>query len=83
MTSNEISSYDYFAQGARTDKINRVLVRGVIYASIPMLKDMCAFVEEHNIKPVIASVFEWTEAKHAYLAQLNLKTAGKIVIKVD
>lgn len=48
-----------------------------------MLTDMCAFVEKHNIKPVIGRTFEWTEFKEAYLALLNLKTAGKIVIKVD
>ncbi|KAI3393439.1 hypothetical protein diail_4275 [Diaporthe ilicicola] len=58
-------------------------VRGIVYASIPMLEKMSAFIQEHDIKPVVGHVFEWTEASEAYLALLNLNTPGKVVIKIQ
>lgn len=62
------------------DSLNQV--RGIVYASIPMLENMSAFVEKHGIKPVLGHVFEWTEATEAYGALLNLNTAGKVVIRI-
>ncbi|KAG8164251.1 hypothetical protein KVR01_006169 [Diaporthe batatas] len=57
-------------------------VRGIVYASIPMLEDLSAFVQKHGIKPIIGHVFEWNEASEAYAALLNLNTSGKIVIRI-
>lgn len=48
-----------------------------------MLEDMSVFFQKNDIKPVVGPVFEWTEASEAYLALLNLNTAGKVVIKID
>ncbi|KAI7782247.1 alcohol dehydrogenase [Diaporthe eres] len=57
-------------------------VRGIVYASIPMLENMSAFFQKHAIKPVLGHIFEWTEASEAYAALLNLNTAGKVVIRI-
>lgn len=57
-------------------------VRGIVYASVPMLENMSTFVQEHGIKPVLGHVFEWDEAREAYEALLNLNTAGKVVIRI-
>ncbi|KAK2607033.1 hypothetical protein N8I77_005742 [Diaporthe amygdali] len=57
-------------------------VRGIVYASLPMLENMNAFIQKHDLKPVLGHVFEWAQAPEAYLALLNLNTAGKVVIKV-
>lgn len=47
-----------------------------------MLENMSAFVQEHGIKPILGQVFEWNEATEAYVALLNLNTAGKVVIRI-
>lgn len=47
-----------------------------------MLENMSNFVQDHHIKPVLGHVFEWNEAGDAYVALLNLNTAGKVVIKI-
>lgn len=57
-------------------------VRGIVYASIPMLENMSAFVQKHGIKPVLGQIFEWNEATEAYLALLNFKNTGKVVIRI-
>ncbi|KAL1883980.1 hypothetical protein Daus18300_000088 [Diaporthe australafricana] len=58
-------------------------IRGIVYASIPMLENMSAFVQKHGIKPVVGHVFEWAQAGEAYAALLNLNTTGKVVIKIE
>lgn len=54
-----------------------------MFGSLGMFQDMAAFVEKNNIKPVVAEVFDWLEAKQAYKALLSQGFVGKIVVKVD
>lgn len=47
-----------------------------------MLENTVKFVEEHDIHPVIAHVFEWEDAVKAYEKLRSQNSVGKIVIKV-
>ncbi|KAF9872047.1 putative alcohol dehydrogenase [Colletotrichum karsti] len=58
-------------------------IRGLMFGSLGMFQDMSAFVEKHDIKPLVAEVFEWRDAKKAYKALLEQGFVGKIAIKVD
>ncbi|KAK3994432.1 hypothetical protein QBC44DRAFT_322676 [Cladorrhinum sp. PSN332] len=58
-------------------------VRGVYVGSYGQLVDMCKFVEEHNIHPVIdKKVFTLDTAKEAYEYMWAKKHFGKVGIKI-
>jgi NADPH:quinone reductase-like Zn-dependent oxidoreductase len=46
-----------------------------------MIEDMCAFVEKHDIHPLV-DVYEWEDTKKAFEDYRDQKFVGKIVIKV-
>jgi len=59
------------------------IVRGVYVGSYGQLQDMCKFVQEHNIHPVIdKQVFTIDTAKEAYEYMWAKKHFGKVGIKI-
>ncbi|KAF6803623.1 putative alcohol dehydrogenase, partial [Colletotrichum sojae] len=58
-------------------------IRGLMFGSLGMFRDVSAFVEENRIKPVVARVFGWEEVKEGYKAMLGQGFVGKIVVKVE
>jgi D-arabinose 1-dehydrogenase-like Zn-dependent alcohol dehydrogenase len=58
------------------------VVKGLLGCSLAMLENTVKFVEEHDIHPVIAHVFEWEDAVKAYEKLRSQNSVGKIVIKV-
>ncbi|KAI8238349.1 hypothetical protein K4K57_000213 [Colletotrichum sp. SAR 10_99] len=58
-------------------------IRGLMFGSLEMFQEMSAFVEKNNIKPPVAEVFEWKDAKKAYKALFRQGFVGKIAIKVS
>ncbi|KAJ0354675.1 hypothetical protein COL154_011665 [Colletotrichum chrysophilum] len=57
-------------------------VRGLMFGGLGMFQEMSAFVEKNNIKPPVAEVFEWKDAKKAYKALFRQGFVGKVAIKV-
>ncbi|KAI8309145.1 hypothetical protein K4K59_009391 [Colletotrichum sp. SAR11_240] len=57
-------------------------IRGLMFGSLGMFQEMSAFVEKNNIKPPVAEVFEWKDAKKAYKALFRQGFVGKVAIKV-
>ena len=57
-------------------------VRGVFNFRKDMVEEMVRFVEEHNIHPQIAKIYDWGQAKEAFEALVEQKAVGKIVVKV-
>lgn len=59
-----------------------VLVRGQMAASLEMYQELVELMEKHRIEPFIGQVFQWSEAREAFRAQMKQTVPGKIVIKV-
>lgn len=57
-------------------------MKGLLAASVAMIERTVRLVEEHDIHPVIARVFEWEDAPQAFEALNSQKYAGKIVVRV-
>jgi NADPH:quinone reductase-like Zn-dependent oxidoreductase len=45
-----------------------------------MARDLNAFVDAHQLKPVVDRVFDFTAAKSAYAYQSSRELFGKVVI---
>ncbi|KAK3106761.1 hypothetical protein LTR53_018122 [Teratosphaeriaceae sp. CCFEE 6253] len=49
--------------------------------SVEHAREMSAFIEKHQLRPQIASTWEWEEADKALEAMATLSSPGKIVVK--
>ncbi|MEU4563116.1 NAD(P)-dependent alcohol dehydrogenase [Actinoplanes sp. NPDC023936] len=56
-------------------------VQGIAVGHVRAFERLLAFVDEHKIRPVIDSVFDFEDARDAY-ARLDKGPFGKIVIKI-
>jgi len=59
-----------------------ILVRGIYVGSRQMFEAMNAAVSLHKIHPVIDRVFEFDEAREAYLYMKGQQHVGKVVIRI-
>jgi NADPH:quinone reductase-like Zn-dependent oxidoreductase len=55
-------------------------LRGIFVGSAAMARDLNAFVDAHQLKPVIDRVFDFAAAKPAYAYQSSGELFGKVVI---
>jgi len=55
-------------------------LRGIFVGSAAMARDLNAFVDAHQLKPVVDRVFDFTAAKSAYAYQASGELFGKVVI---
>ncbi len=55
-------------------------LRGIFVGSAAMARDLNAFVDAHQLKPVVDRVFEFTAARSAYAYQSSAGLFGKVVI---
>ena len=55
-------------------------LRGIFVGSAAMARDLNAFVDAHQLKPVIDRVFDFAAAKSAYAYQSSSELFGKVVI---
>ena len=55
-------------------------LRGIFVGSAAMARDLNAFVDAHQLKPVVDRVFDFTAAKSAYAHQSSRELFGKVVI---
>ena len=55
-------------------------LRGIFVGSGAMARELNAFIDRHNVKPVVDRVFEFTDAKSAYTYQSSPDLFGKVVI---
>jgi NADPH:quinone reductase-like Zn-dependent oxidoreductase len=60
-----------------------ITVKGCVAFSRDATADFARFVEQYNVKPAIAKVFEYQDATAAFEALQNQSEVGKIVIKVS
>ncbi|KAJ6546679.1 NAD-P-binding protein [Mycena vulgaris] len=56
--------------------------RGIQVGSTARFREMNAFISEHEIRPVIAKVFPFAEAKKAYEYLESQAHVGKVVIRI-
>lgn len=59
-----------------------VSLRGIPVGSREQQEQVVAFVEKHDIKPIIYKTFEFGDVKAAYSAQVSPDIFGKIVINI-
>jgi len=57
-------------------------LRGIFVGSAAMARDLNAFVDAHQLKPVVDRVFDFADAKAAYAYQSSPELFGKVVIAV-
>jgi NADPH:quinone reductase-like Zn-dependent oxidoreductase len=55
-------------------------LRGIFVGSAAMARDLNAFVDAHQLKPVVDRVFDFAAAKAAYAYQSSRELFGKVVI---
>jgi len=55
-------------------------LRGIFVGSAAMARDLNAFVDAHQLKPVVDRVFDFADAKAAYAYQSSGELFGKVVI---
>jgi NADPH:quinone reductase-like Zn-dependent oxidoreductase len=55
-------------------------LRGIFVGSVAMARELNAFVDSHNVKPVVDRVFDFADAKAAYSYQSSPDLFGKVVI---
>ena len=55
-------------------------LRGIFVGSTAMARDLNAFVDTHQLKPVVDRVFDFAEARAAYAYQASGELFGKVVI---
>ncbi len=55
-------------------------LRGIFVGSAAMARDLNAFVDAHQLKPVVDRVFDFADAKAAYAYQSSAELFGKVVI---
>ena len=71
MTTEELRAADFM----------RLVVRGLLGSSKTMGEELVRRVDADKIHPVIAKIFEWSEAKEAFEMLMNQSAVGKIVVK--
>ncbi|KAK1750095.1 putative zinc-binding dehydrogenase [Echria macrotheca] len=59
-----------------------VTLKGILNGPRDQFEEMCAFYEEHGIKPVVDRVFGFGEADEAFKYLFSGQHFGKVVIKV-
>ncbi len=59
---------------------NLLRIQGIYVGSTAMLTDLCDFMAEHKINPVIDKAFDFSESMDAYNHMASAKHFGKIVI---
>jgi D-arabinose 1-dehydrogenase-like Zn-dependent alcohol dehydrogenase len=59
------------------------VVKGCVAFNCNATAELARFVEEHNIKPVIAKEFAFAEAREAFQALEKQNSVGKIVVKLS
>ncbi|MGB0281438.1 MAG: zinc-dependent alcohol dehydrogenase family protein [Neptuniibacter sp.] len=59
---------------------NLLRIQGIYVGSNAMLQDLCNFMAEHKINPVIDKAFDFSESMDAYNHMASAKHFGKIVI---
>jgi NADPH:quinone reductase-like Zn-dependent oxidoreductase len=57
-------------------------LQGIEVGSRKMVEDMNAFIEQHQIKPVIDRVFEFSDVKESLRYLESGARFGKIVVKI-
>ncbi|KAH6712942.1 putative alcohol dehydrogenase [Leptodontidium sp. MPI-SDFR-AT-0119] len=82
-----VSLIGFLAGGKESDITPALLfggktLRGVFGFNRGHEEALVKFVEEYGLKPEIAQVFEWEEAKEAFEKSMARELVGKIVIKV-
>jgi NADPH:quinone reductase-like Zn-dependent oxidoreductase len=55
-------------------------LRGIFVGSAAMAQELNAFIEEHQLKPVVDRVFDFADARAAYAYQASGELFGKVVI---
>jgi NADPH:quinone reductase-like Zn-dependent oxidoreductase len=60
--------------------VKNASLRGIFVGSIAMARELNAFVDQHQLKPVVDRVFEFAAAKAAYAYQSSGELFGKVVI---
>jgi len=55
-------------------------LRGIFVGSGAMMADLCAFIDQHQVKPVIGRSFGFEQAADAYRYQASPALFGKVVI---
>ena len=55
-------------------------LRGIFVGSATMARELNAFVDAHQLKPVVDRVFNFADAKAAYAYQASDELFGKVVI---
>ena len=60
--------------------IKGATLRGIFVGSAAMARDLNAFVDTHQLKPVVDRVFDFAAAKAAYAYQSSGELFGKVVI---
>ncbi|KAJ6536456.1 NAD-P-binding protein [Mycena vulgaris] len=56
--------------------------RGIQVGSIALFREMNAFISEHKIRPMIAKIFRFEEARKAYDYLESQTHVGKVVIRI-
>ncbi|KAF2816462.1 putative alcohol dehydrogenase [Mytilinidion resinicola] len=84
----QVSLVGFMSESKKTDLVLAIIlggktVRGVANAGSKAMAEQAAqLAEKYKIHPVVATIFEWEDAKEAF-AMLNAQSAvGKIVIKI-
>lgn len=49
---------------------------------MPMAEAMTKLIEEKRIRPFIAEIYEWKDAKAAFKAAVEQSAVGKIIIRI-
>lgn len=70
------SSFQFVASNARA-------VKGCVAFSRDATAEFARFAEQHNIRPVVAKVFEFDDAVAAFEALQKQTEVGKIVVKIS
>lgn len=71
VTTEELGAADFMC----------LVVRGLLGSSKTMGEELVRRVDADKIQPVIAKIFEWSEAKEAFEMLMNQSEVGKIVVK--
>ncbi|PVH80830.1 NAD(P)-binding protein [Cadophora sp. DSE1049] len=82
-----VSLIGFLAGGKESDLTAELLfggktLRGVFAFNRAHEEALVKFVEEYGLKPEIAQVFEWEEAKEAFQKSMERELVGKIVINI-
>lgn len=82
-----ISLIGFLSESKKTDLIAPIIIGaktiyGVLGMSNVMLEKVVDLYNEHQLRPPIAKVFKYHEAKDAFAEMTKLSAVGKVVIEV-